>query len=375
MAIRLTPATWGKHRKQHLKDCLVMAQNYTQILTELGQNIAPKVVSQINRTNVLAALLKEEPAYDAVCTWDVRMGTETPTTAVIADGADVSVFNDDTIKKAFLEYGTYHDGFQITDKQMSAAGVMSNPNGLFDYFEAKLMESAERLARATAKDAITGAGGADRIHGLLAAGAPAIGATGVYAGIDRAVGGNAQFRGNALAVAATPALSASHLRSADMLVYAAAGTRCDVWLMNPVNFNQYGDALGANRRYIQDVYKNDGSTVKMDGGYRVLEFDGAAVIMDKLIPAGTVIGLDTQSMAWSQLSANNVTNAIFSMGGTRMLNGGAERQLDGKSSPLTAYLKKLANGGNANKFALYCYPQLKVKQPNRNVIITGLLST
>lgn len=352
-----------------------MAQTYSALLAELGTRVYPRVISQINRSNVLAALLPEEPAWDSVCTWDVRMGTETPTTAVIADGADVSVFGDDTIKKATLQFGTYHDAFALTDKQLSAAAIANNPESLYDYFEAKYLESIERLSRAIANDAINGDGSANTIHGLLASGAPAIGAVGTYAGIDRSVGGNAQFRGNALALVSTPAITADHLRSADTLVYNASGTRCDAWLMNPINHNQYGSSLGSNRRYIQDVFTNDGRTVKLDGGYRVLEFDGSAVIMEKLIPAGTIVGVNTSSMSWSQLPAPPQAASLLAIGGSKMLGGSAERQLNGKTMPLTAYLKRLANAGNANKFANYVYPQLKVKRPNCNVIITGALAS
>ena len=350
-----------------------MAQNYSQVLAELGQRLEPKLVSQINRANVLAQILSNEPAQDSVCRWEVRMGTETPTTAVIADGTDVSVFNTDTKKPAVLQFGTYHDAFSITDKQISAAMVANNPEALMDIFSHELMESVERLSRAVAYDAILGAGGADQIHGLLAAGAPAVGATGTYATINRATPGNEQFRGNSQAEVGTPALSASILRKMDTAIYNASGLRPDAWLCNPINHNQYGDSLGSNRRYIQDVQVDKG-LVKLDGGYRVLEFDGAPVIMDKLVPAGSVIALSTSVVKWSQLPPP-ADRGLFSIGEQKTIMGSPERQMPGTSLPLTAYVKRLATGGNANKFAVYVYPQLKVKRPGACGVITGLLAS
>ena len=323
-----------------------------------------KIANQIERSVVLAQLLPVAPGTGKNIQWAVRTGTATG--ATIADGADVTTFNNDTKSAAVLQYGTYHDAFSITGKAMAAAKAAANPAELAALFVDELGDSVERLARKIGADVYTGTGATNIIHGILDPTIPAIGDVGVYAGIDRAT--TAQWKGNVVdAVLGT--LTFSLIRDLRRVIYVASGEKPDLFICDPVQHEKLGLLYQAERRYVDSV-RIRGEKVVLDGGYNVLEFDGVPVIEDTQHPAQKFTALNTRHVQLAQLadSADAVTRSMGMIG----LGGTPEEQYGENKTKLNARIQPLAITGDAFKFALYCYPQLCVKRPNSCGFITNL---
>src|SRR5688500_2488261 len=115
--------------------------NYASLSAALATLFEDDVSSQINRAVVLAQVLEVVPGTGKNITWAIRHGSATG--ATIADGADVSVFNNDTKAPATLDFGTYHDAFSITGKILAAARAAGNPRQLASLFVDELGDSTE----------------------------------------------------------------------------------------------------------------------------------------------------------------------------------------------------------------------------------------
>lgn len=334
--------------------------DFATLTSALATLFEDRIVMQINRSVVLANLLPITNGTGKNIQWVARFGTATG--AVIGDGVDVSVFNSDSKVPAVLQYGTYHDAFALTGKARAAAAAAGNPQELVDLFAEEIEESVQRLALKIAVDTYTGTGATDNINGLLTASgaAPAIGATGIYAGINRATfpqwAASIQANGGV-----TRPLTLSLMRDLRRDIYTASGMKPDLIVTDPIQHEAYGNLLGDKRRYIQDVLLR-GQSIKLDGGYQVLEFDGVPVIEDVNHPAGQMTFLNSTHVSYKQLPSPS--DNINQSRGNLALHGTPEEQYGAQQMKLTARVQPLAITGDSMKFALFCYPQVQLKRPN-----------
>lgn len=347
---------------------------FSTIEATLADLFFDDVANQINRSVVLAQVLDVRPGTGKNIQWSARTGTATPSTAVIADGADVSTFNNDTKSPAVLQYGTYHDAFAITGKAMAAARAAGNPAELAALMVDELGDSVERLARAVANDVYVGTGATDNMHGLyssLGAGTvDAIGDTGIYAGINRA--SVAQWQSNVIdaGLADFSSNAFTLMRQLRRSIYVSSGERPDIFITDPVQHERLGLAYQAERRYTDTVRRNDGSVIKLDGGYQVLEFDGISVIEDVLHPVQKVTALNSRHVFLTQLADSQ--DALNRAMGTVRLAGTPEEQFGQQQTGLYARIQPLAITGDAFKYQLILYPNVVVKRPNACGVITNL---
>jgi hypothetical protein len=342
--------------------------DFNAISSALATLFEERIVMQINRAVVLANLLPVSPGTGKNIQWIARFGSAVGST--IADGADVSTYNSDSKVPAVLQFGTYHDAFSISGKARAAAAAAGNPQELVDLFGEEIEESVQRLALKIAQDMYTGTGAADNINGLLSASgaAPAIAATGTYASINRATYG--QWAATIMANGGVGhALSLSLLREMRRRIYTASGEKPDLIVTDPIQHEAYGNLLGAERRYVQDVYLR-GQQIKLDGGYQVLEFDGIPVIEDVNHPTGKVTFLNTRHVHLKQLPSP--ADGLNGSRGSISLHGTPEEQYGQMATKLSARVQPLAITGDALKFALFCYPQIQVKRPNTCGVIEDL---
>lgn len=331
----------------------------------LLKKFAARVTNQIERSVVLPQLIPALPSTGQIIQWDVRFGTDTG--AVIADGADVATFNNDDKIPAVLQYGTYNDAFAITGKALAAARVAGSPEQLMNLFLDELDNSVERLAKRISLDIWTGSGVVDTIHGLLAT-AGGLLDTGTYAGIDRAV--RTQWQGNVLANGAIPRpLTLDLMREMRRTVYTASGLKPDLIVCDPIQHENYGKLLQTERRYVDEV-RLRGNTVRLDGGYQVLEFDGIPVVEDVDCPAGNMVFLNTRHVFMGQM--NDQANEINQSRMLARLQGTEEEQFGAGGAGVSARLNHLAKTGDKEKFQLITYPQICVKRPNATGVIADL---
>lgn len=334
--------------------------NITDTLVKLFYD---DITSSINRAIVLAQLLEVKNANGQNIQWGAKFGTSVG--ASIADGADVSTYNSDDKVPAVLQYGTYHDAFAITGKAAAAAAAAGNPAQLADLFADELMDSASRLARVIGGDVYTGAGTTNLIHGLTATAGP-LDTTGTYAGIAR--GTYTQWAANEVD-AASAGLSFSLMRAARRSIYEASGEKPDLIICDAAQHEKYGALFGSERRYVDQI-RMRGETIKLDGGYQVLEFDGIPVVEDAQAPAQTMMFLNTRYLYMSQLP--DPSTMLNQSMGNLQLAGTNEEQFGDSPIKLTARILPLAKTGDKYKFALYCYPQLVARKCNVHGSIINL---
>jgi hypothetical protein len=339
--------------------------DFSNVSAALATIFEDMVVDQFNRSVVLTKLLPFAEAEGKNIVWDANFGT-TPGTSVLADGATVVTFNNDSLVPATLNFGTYSEAFSVSGKALAAAARANNPDMLADLFAEKMDNAVTRLAFNINKDFFSGSGATDTIMGLTASGG-GLKATGTYAGIDRSV--QTQWAGNELlAGGVARPLSFQLMRDVRKAIYVASGMMPDLIVCDPTQHENYGMLFGSNRRYVQDISLR-GNSVKLDGGYKALEFDGIPVIADPTCPAGQMLFLNTKYVKIRQLP--NVS-APESRGGMIRLHGTAEEQLGSGETGLVARINPLAVNGDAYPFQLVLYPQIQVQRPNSCAILGDL---
>jgi hypothetical protein len=339
--------------------------DFAAISPAVATLIANQIQNQINRSVVLAQVLDVDPPDGKNITWDVKLGTSTA--GVIADGVDVSVYNNDTKIPATLNYGTYNDSFSISGKAMAAAAASNNPTQLANLLLDEMNDAVERLAQAIGLDCYDGTGATDHMHGLHDSTVSPIGATGIYAGIDRAT--YTQWKGNVVN-ASNASLSFALLRQLSTACYVASGQRPDLFITDTVQHDYYGALFGQQRRYMDEIRRNDGTMIKLDGGYRVLEFDGVALLEDRQHPVQKVTAINTRAVRLRQLP--DAPTALGMSAGTVALAGTPEDQKGNGKIKFTARVNQLARTGDAFKYQLICYPAIQVKRPNTCGYLYGL---
>jgi hypothetical protein len=342
------------------------AADYASISGALNLIFEDKIASQINRASVALQVLPKKRMRGKSVAWDARVGTTTG--AAIADGTTVSTFNVDTKVPAVLQYATYHDAFGLTGRAMAAAVNAGGPKELENLLEEMVGESTERIATILNSEIYTGTGGSapETIAGLIS---EAIVASSTYAGIASAT--YPQWAGNVLANSSVPrALSVQLMRDMRRTIYLASGKKPKLVLAHPAQFEEYGNLLGTNRRFMQDV-NIGGAKITLDGGFQALDFDGIPVIEDKDCTQGSMVFIDTSEVAVIPLpdatqQMAGGTNGEIEIAGTE------EEQ--GMSGPvgINARIQPLAVNGDVRDFALFVYVQLQVRRPNACGVLTDL---
>jgi len=329
--------------------------NLAAITAALTKRFADRIANQIQRSVVLTQLLPVEAAKGPNIQWVARFGAAVGST--IADGADVSTFNNDDKKPAVLQYGIYNDAFKVTGLALASAMAAGEPEELMDLFADELGDCSERLAKKINVDMYTGAGGASQIHGLTAAAGPLLD-TGVYAGIDRAV--DTQWQSNNVDAGAV-ALTLALMRETRREIYLACSELPDLIICHPTVFDQYGALMDNNRRHVDQI-RLRGNVIKLDGGYNVLEFEGTPVVQDVDCPAQEMLFLNTRHLRITQLRDNiSAVNRAMGMVG---LQGTDEARFGAGVMPVAARINPLAVNGDAYPFQLISYLQLCSKKPN-----------
>ncbi len=348
-----------------------MAVDLSSISAALATIFDEKVHSQFNRSVPLLQMLPYEQGRTKNLSWDVEMGDGQQSDSTLGDGVNVSVFNDDTIVPAVLQWGTYSEAFSITGKALSAAMGTGNPSELASLLTEKMDRAITRLTQSIGLDIYTGTG-TNFVTGLTQTNG-GLKATGTYAGLDRST--YPLWAGNELlAGGVARALSIQLMRDARRVIYVASGEMPDLIVCDAQQHENYGMLLNNNRRYVQDVFVR-GEKITLDGGYGALDFDGIPVIADKNCPAGKMIFLNTRHVKMRQLADVTASAGLpdgQGQGGMVRLHGTAETQLGQAQTSLVARINALAVTGDAFKIQMVLYPQLQVTRPNSCAILGDL---
>lgn len=332
------------------------AVNLSTISSVLATIFDNDITSCINRSSPLLQVLPVKAADSQALVWPASTGTAVPAGAAIAEGTDVSTFNNDTRRKASLTFPTYHDAFSVSGPALAAALAAGNPQALVNLFGAEIMDSASRLGAAIGQHLYSGAGAGspDQMIGLTAT-AGGVRATGTYAGIDRS--SVTQWRATEMMNSGTPrALTLDLMREMRRRIYLACGKKPDLIVCDPIQHEKYGQLLKEQRRWTQEVTLR-GQKITLDGGYQVLEFDGIPIIEDQFAPAGQMLFLNTREVMVRYLPFAGEQDGEMNLRVT------PEEQFASDGTQLRAKVLKLARTGDFFKYALFIYPQVQVKAP------------
>jgi hypothetical protein len=192
-----------------------------------------------------------------------------------------------------------------------------------------------------------------------------VAATGTYATVVKAV--DTLFQGNVFANGGTPrALTLDLMRQARRGVRTNGGA-VDLWVCDLTTFDRYGGLIDPQRRYVDTIRTAKGE-VKLDAGYKALEFEGAAFIGDKDAPAGTLIGMTTSWVEWRILPKDQDLAAScrrWSPASTRRTPRSSRPDSPSPSCPSPAPATRRTSSA-------VCYPQLVVRRPNQQLIISDI---
>lgn len=344
--------------------------DFSSVSSALATLFQPRVRAQMNRSCVTMQLLPYQEGEGKNLQWDVEFGNPAPTTSVLADGADVSTYNDDSIQAAVLQWGTYSEAFAVTGKAMAAARRTANPAELEDLFGEKFERAVRRLTKSINIDIVTQVGGTDQIQGFFGGSNPPIATSGSYAGLS--TGSYAQWKSNVDANGGNlRPLSFQLMRNMRKSIYTACGEQPNMIVCSPNIFEKYGLLFGDNRRYVQDVTLG-GRKITLDAGFKALEFDGIPVFQD-VDMTDVMLFLNTDYVRLRQLpDSPQVANRAPGM---VELHGMAEEQLGTAATKLRARINPLAVTGDSFKVQLVLYPQLQVERPNACGVIKDLETT
>lgn len=340
--------------------------NSALIANAINKRFDDEITRHINRSTPLFNVLGVKRATGPVIQWVNKFNTSPPT-APIAEGANVSSFNNDTPVTATLDYTTYHDAFEVTGFAMAKALAAGNPSALTDLFREQLVELIPRLALNISADVYVGTGTSDRMIGLVAANG-GVRSTGTYAGINR--GTYSQWAATELANGGIlRPLSLPLMRRARTLSKKASGMSPDFYVASPEQFEAYGNLLGDKRQFLEDVTIN-GRKVTLDGGYRALSFDGVPLFEDISCPANDIIG--GQASMFDLFQLPSPVDAVNRGIGMVDLKGTPEAQFGETQLGLTARIQPLAVNGDKYPFAVFVYPSVRVRKPQAFLRITDL---
>lgn len=342
--------------------------NLASITNVLQKRFEPDVVSQIQRAAPMLQVLSTNvrDADSHVILWDVKFGTQgAGSSAAIAEGADVTTFNTDTKEAATLNYGTYHEAFEVSGKALAAAAASGNPAAIAALFESEIRDAVQRLGWSLAGEFYNGNGSGERMVGLLGG---AILDTGSYAGISRVT--YPQWAGTIEANGGVGRdISFTLLRHLSTTVYTRCGMRPGFLVCGPRTHDRYGALFTDQRRYTQ-VVNGVGGEIKLQGGYRALDFDGLPLLEDVNCPEGMVFMLNLEHLFFKQLPQPGMT--VTRSMSERPLETAPEQLKGGGTIALRVRIQPLAVNGDKYRFALYIYPQLQVRRPQAFGILQDL---
>jgi hypothetical protein len=338
------------------------------IAANLSTRFEDDITSQINRSTVALQLLDVTQSDAHTINWNIRVGTLIGKTR--PDGQDVDRTNDpqtDPKVPAQLGHGVYTEEFAVTGLALAGAAATGNPAALANVYGEELGDAIERFAKKVAIDVHSGTG-SNSIHGMLAPSGP-LRATGVYANVDRATYTQWAAVETMNGGVGRP-LTLDLMREHRKRIYVASGKKPDLILCSPDVHMKYGQLLGQQRRYVQEVFLR-GQKITLDGGYQMLEFDGIPVIED--IDQATINGLATMSFINSsklkikQLPDANtqITQGMAQVG----VRGSAEEQFGMPTPKITARINPLGRNGDKFLFQLIAYLSMQQKQCNSSGVL------
>lgn len=354
--------------------------NLSPVLATLFQDA---VEEQLNRAAVLVHVLPKKLSFSRDINIPIRAtDSQVASTAIyLAPGADVTQFNSDGKLNAHGEHATISEAFSVDNFALNAAAATGNPLALADVLREEFVTATMRLCSNLNKQCYIGLGtvvsSAQTVQGLTVLG------TDGYYGSDKgwlSVTNTALFGQSQVATPAWKSnvlgnsgvvrdISFNLMEAAERVVYERSGESVQAWMCDGNQWSKLASLFTATTTQFRSAQSAGDMTYDM--GANRLAYRGIPIIKDKDCPAGVLLGLTPQHISLQQMpfAAKDVTAANH---GYMDLMSGQESQFGGGSVPLTVHVRELPAAGDYVKFQLVAYPQLAVKRPGAQVLITDL---
>lgn len=342
----------------------------TNLSSALSQLYAPKLVRAFNRLSVLAATLPKKPGRGKNVAWDVQFSAASA--ASYTDGADVSLYDVDTPVAATLSWGLYRSSFAVTGlAQAAAATSAGSADEIMQLIDSSADNSAAKLISTINADLFAGTGAGTTITGL----ASALAATGTYANIAK--GTYTEWAGNVSSNGAVSrALTKDLMDTMEASIYTASGLVPNIIVASPgvvrkfeSLFDQYSKMILTSGEVsnIQKSFATGAPIVADNVGWTGLHYKGIPVYRDRNCQTGYMYFLNTEQLELQVLPQPNVNTSVIS----------SERNLAGlpsgvNVSDVMGRIEAMAKTGDADKFTLKVYLQLKVSRPNAHGFISDI---
>lgn len=357
---------------------MASAATYANLSPVLATLFEDDVQEQLNRSAVGVKLVPKKDSFSRNINIAVRAtsGQVDSDDIYLAPGADVSVFNTDIKLNAHGEHATVSEAFSIDNFAIHAAAATNNPLALADVVREEFLTASNRLISNINKQLYRGDGGvvasAQTIQGLLGSGIAGVtgwlSASETVFGIDQS--SVASWQSNVLGNGGTPrAVSFALLEAGEKAVYLASGQEVGVWLCHPAQWAKLAALFVATTNQYKDPQK--GGAMSYDTGANALAYRGVPILKDKDCPDGYVLGLTPQHISLQQMpfAGPNMSNMDH---GVMELQASSESQFGGGNVPFRVRVQELARAGDYIRMQLVAYPQLVVRRPNAQVLITDL---
>lgn len=350
------------------------ALNVASVSDALQKIFDTRIVNTLNRSATLLRVLPTRPAEGQNIQWDARVGPVVSSGSgyALADGANAATANSTTTIPAVLQYCTMAETFGITGRAAAIAAASGRPDALANLFENELMDAVQRVTKGISLEMFSAPGTGDRITGMLGSGL-AVDDRGTYAGIDRSTYTTWKSTRNHNSGTARD-VSLKLLRTVVRDISIASGTRPNLIVVSPVQFDKIGELFDDRRRYGQDVreVRIGERMISLDGGFQALSFDNIPIVPDIDCPAGKAVFLNTAFVGFRQLNGASQQRIYQILAETGLAGKPQENrlgQIEDGAVPLTAQIVPLAVNGDTYNFQVKLYLQFQ----NRNPVTCGVL--
>lgn len=344
-----------------------MAQLLADIQSALSTRFGPELDRQFNRMTVTSSLLRKVDGQGKQISWDVRVPRSTHA-ASFSEGSDVTAgeFNVDPTIPAVLNWPMYRVAFSLSG--LSVAAAANSPMSateLLDQFGTNLTDAASDMASVINADLYGGDGTGTKITGFVSGGA--ITATGIYAGINRAT--YSTWASTVLANGGTPrALTKAMIDTLEADIYIASGRIPRLIIAEPNVVRKYESLFDTVTRV--QIERGDLSNMSKtptvgtspflpdNEGYTGYSYKGIPIYRDKDATSGAFFMLNPDYVELPTMPQPSLGTTVM----TRQM--AAPSQTVGGSNGINFKVESLAKTGDADKFQLIVYVNLKVRRPN-----------
>lgn len=341
------------------------AEALTNVSAALSTTFATRLARQMNRTAILARLIRvvpnDGPGGGKQVAWDVE--TSGATAVNFAEGADVSGFSYDPIQPATLPYGMYQSSFELTNLVLNAAAASlsgGQPREVGKLVEERIYGALTKIASNINADLFNGTGSGTGGNPSIIGFSSALIDTGSYAGISTT--SYTEFASTIVGNGGTPRpLTLDLMSQVEAAIYIASGKQVTSVVGDPGVIRRYEGLFNESQR-VELAGRAPGAMVSAGYPPGTMYWRGIPVIRDRNAPTGSLLFIcddnaEIRVLPWGE---DADADGVGARAASAISSNGEEATL----VPIPCMIYPLGRTGSAQKFVVETYAQLAVTRPN-----------